>query len=58
MMAADHLVCQVVPVANGQPITGRTRKEIKKTFNQSNHFLKDQTDYRGASYDDSHPGDN
>ena len=58
MVAADHLVCQVVPIANGQSIVGRTRKEIAQTFNKSNHFIKDKTDYRGKYYDDSHPGDN
>lgn len=47
MVAADHLICQVVPIANGQPIVGRTRKEIEKTFNSSNHFLKVNSDYRG-----------
>lgn len=57
MVAADHLVCQVVPIANGQPITGRTRKEVAQTFNKSNHFLKENTDYRGNYIDDSHPGD-
>lgn len=57
MVAADHLVCQVVPIANGQPITGRTRKEVAQTFNKSNHFLKENTDYRGDYIDDSHPGD-
>ena len=57
MMAPDHIICQVVPVANGQPITGRTKKEIQQTFNKSNHFLKDNIDYRGTYIDDSHPGD-
>ena len=58
LQAPDHLVCQVVPVANGQPITGRTRKEIAQTFNKSNHFLKENTDYRGVDVDGVyHPGD-
>lgn len=58
MVAADHLVCQVVPIANGQPIVGRTRKEVAQTFNKSNHFLKEDVDYRGASIDGTyHPGD-
>lgn len=58
MMAADHLVCQVVPVANGQPIVGRTRKEVAQTFNKSNHFLKNTTDYRGTDTDGVyHKGD-
>lgn len=58
MVAADHLVCQVVPIANGQPITGRTRKEVAQTFNKSSHFLKDNTDYRGTDISGTyHPGD-
>jgi hypothetical protein len=58
MVAADHLICQVVPIANGQPITGRTRKETEQTFNKSSHFLKDATDYRGNDYKGTyHPGD-
>lgn len=57
MVAADHLICQVVPIANGQPIVGRTQKEIAQTFNKSSHFIKENTDYRGAYIDDSHPGD-
>ena len=57
MMAPDHIICQVVPVANGQPIVGRTRREVAQTFNKSNHFLKENTDYRGNYIDDSHPGD-
>ena len=43
----------------GQPIVGRTKKEREQTFNKSNHFLKEDVDYRGASYDGTyHPGDN
>jgi hypothetical protein len=58
MVAADHLICQVVPVANGQSIVGRTRKEVAQTFNKSNHFLKEDTDYRGQNIDGTyHPGD-
>ena len=58
MMAPDHLICQVVPIANGQPIVGRTRKEISQTFNSSNHFLKQKTDYRGENVDSKYrPGD-
>lgn len=44
--APDHLICQVVPVYEDQ-IVGRTPVEVKKTFSTSNHFLKDETDYRG-----------
>lgn len=58
MMAPDHLICQVVPVANGQPIVGRTRKEVAQTFNKSSHFIKTNTDYRGQNVDGTyHPGD-
>ncbi len=42
----DHLICQIVPVYDDN-IVGRTPVEIKKTFNKSHHFLKDETDYRG-----------
>jgi len=58
MVAADHLVCQVVPLANGQPIVGRTRKEIAQTFNSSNHFLNQPSDYRGEDLKSKYrPGD-
>lgn len=58
LQAPDHLVCQVVPIANGQPIVGRTRKEIAETFNSSNHFLKKDTDYRGDTISGTyHKGD-
>ena len=49
LQCADHLVCQVVPVYDDN-IVGRTPVEIKKTFNKSNHFLKQETDYRGDFY--------
>lgn len=57
MMAPDHIICQVVPIANNQPITGRTRKEIAQTFNKSSHFLKENVDYRGTYIDNGHQGD-
>ena len=58
MEAPDHLVCQVVPIANGQPITGRTRKEVAQTFNKSSHFIKEDADYRGNSISGTyHKGD-
>ena len=44
--APDHMICQVVPVY-GDNAVGRTEKEVEKTFNRSNHFLKSNTDYRG-----------
>lgn len=46
LQAPDHLVCQVVPVYDEKP-TGRTDKEVARTFNTSNHFLKQPVDYRG-----------
>lgn len=49
IVAADHLICQVVPVYDKQTV-GRTESEIKHTFNKSNHFLKPNTDYRGDEY--------
>ena len=49
LQAPDHIICQVVPVY-GDNIVGRTKKETERTFTTSNHFLKDQTDYRGQYY--------
>lgn len=49
LQAADHLVCQVIPVYDKQAV-GRTKKEIEKTFNKSNYFLNPNTDYRGHEY--------
>lgn len=46
MVAADHIICQIVPVYDKRPV-GRTDKEVEKTFNRSNHFLKQNVDYRG-----------
>lgn len=46
LQAADHLVCQVVPVY-GKNVVGRTREEEKRTFNKSNHFLNESENYRG-----------
>lgn len=46
MQAADHLVCQVIPVYEKQ-VVGRTRKEIEKKYDKSHTFLKPRTDYRG-----------
>lgn len=42
----DHMIVQVVPVYDKQTV-GRTKKEIEKTFNKSNYFLQQPTDYRG-----------
>lgn len=45
----DHMIAQVIPVYDKQTV-GRTRKEIEKTYNKSNYFLKSETDYRGDYY--------
>lgn len=50
MQAPDHVVAQVVPVYDKKQLVGRTKKEIESTFNKSNHFLKQPTDYRGNYY--------
>lgn len=42
----DHITCQVVP-AYKRPAVGETPAEIKKKYNKSNHFLKQNVDYRG-----------
>ncbi len=49
IQAPDHIICQVVPVFNNSHghIAGRTDKEIERTFNKSNHFLKQNKDYEG-----------
>ena len=49
LQAPDHIVCQVVPVYDDN-IVGRTPVEIKKQFSSSNHFLKQEVDYRGNFY--------
>jgi hypothetical protein len=46
LQAPDHLVCQVVPVHDKQTV-GRTKKEVEKTYTQSNKFFKNPVDYRG-----------
>lgn len=43
----DHLVAQVVPVYDEQVVTGRTDKEVERTFSSSSHFIKPFSDYRG-----------
>lgn len=44
--APDHLICQVIPSYEKQPV-GRTQKEIEKQFDKSNYFLNQPVDYRG-----------
>ncbi len=52
IQAPDHLVCQVIPVYEKQTV-GRTKKEIQRTFNTSEHFIKQPLDYRGEYITDS-----
>lgn len=49
MQAPDHIVCQIIPVYEKQ-IVGYTNKEVENKFNKSNHFLKQEADYRGHHY--------
>ena len=49
LQCPDHLVAQVVPVYDEKNLTGRTKTEVAKTFNKSNHFLKQDVDYRGET---------
>lgn len=46
LQAPDHMIAQVVPVYDKQPV-GRTKKERANTFKTSNHFLSEPVDYRG-----------
>lgn len=50
LQCADHLVAQVVPCYDESVLVGKTRQEVSKTFNKSNHFLKPSSDYRGDIY--------
>lgn len=49
LQAPDHLVCQVIPVYDRQTV-GYTEREVQKKFNTSNHFIKQDVDYRGHQY--------
>ena len=46
IQAPDHLICQVIPVYETQTV-GRTKTEVRQTFNSSEHFIKQPIDYRG-----------
>lgn len=48
MVAADHLICQVIPVYDESKLVGRTDLEVKQQFHSSHYFLKEPTDYRGS----------
>lgn len=47
LQAPDHIVATIIPVYDETQIVGRTRKEVEKTYSRSNHFLKQDVDYRG-----------
>ena len=47
LQAPDHIVCKVIPVYDGTKPVGRTKVEVSQTYNKSNRFLKDPSDYRG-----------
>lgn len=49
LQAADHIVCQVVPVYDTQ-IVGKTEIEVKLENQTSNRFIKQNVDYRGEPY--------
>lgn len=51
IQAPDHVVAQVVPVYDKQ-VVGKTPVELRHKFNKSNHFLKQNVDYRGDYVDD------
>lgn len=55
MVAADHLICQVIPCYDKQTV-GKTKKEIENTFNKSDHFIKQPINYRGK-YISEQPGE-
>lgn len=55
IQAPDHVICQVVPVYDKQAV-GRTEKEVEQIYNSSNHFLKENVDYRGR-YRSELPGE-
>jgi len=46
IQSPDHIVCQVIPVYEKQ-VVGRTKEEVSRTFNTSEHFIKQPLDYRG-----------
>lgn len=47
LQAPDHIIVQVVPVYDKKDVVGRTKEEVKRTYNKSNTFLKQNVDYRG-----------
>ena len=57
LQCPDHMVAQVVPVYGDILPVGRTKREVEQTFNKSNHFLSQQTNYRGQYYGNAGKGD-
>lgn len=48
LQAPDHMICKVIPVYDdGTRPVGRINVEVAQTYNKSNRFLKDPSDYRG-----------
>lgn len=56
LQAPDHLVSQVIPVYDEQAV-GYTKKEVQKKFDKSNHFLKQDIDYRGNYHNTAEDND-
>lgn len=50
LQAPDHMIAQVVPVYDDK-VTGDTKSEVKSKYNKSNHYLKQNVDYRGKHID-------
>lgn len=46
LQAADHIVCQVIPVYDTQ-LVGYTSEEVKHKYSKSNNFINPKLDYRG-----------
>ena len=49
LQAADHIVCQVIPVYESQAV-GKTETEVRRENSTSSRFIKQSVDYRGEPY--------
>ena len=49
IQAADHIICQVVPVYDKQ-VVSKTEKEVRMENSTSSRFIKQNVDYRGDPY--------
>lgn len=47
MQCPDHVTCQVIPVYDKVTLQGRTKQQVKNTYNSSSHFINRNLDYRG-----------